>query len=407
MASAHNHTTPFAPRQSVHDQETLPFRPLNHRTSTLGAFFMASKAFIYSRAYTPTEKMLIQAIGLYDWGQGRGGFPSNATLIEACGLKTDGQDKGHKAVRRLLAGLQAKGAIRIEQVPWSKRNPTSRIIYLNQDILDDSVTTPGAQVRGPRALRSGDPPGAQVRGIDTGNSIDQGKHQQPIREDVGVLSASLNQEQENAALDEGVTQPTPVAPCNPDPVAPCNANPHLLPSPIPSEAPAALPLNPLVDEFLRANVPELAEREELESKALTWLRDWGPGQIIEAIKDPIARRSHGKPITTVAGYADAILKSKPKRSPGQSRSMSIASSVPNVPSDDKSRSAKITKKADELRESQRKARWNALTPDERAQIEADYDRHNPPAPGPPNLVRAARLIGCRELMDEMIHVAAD
>src|SRR4051794_20838964 len=69
-------------------------------------YFQAAAALIFHPELSPAEKLLVMAIGLSDRGDGNGGFPSNATLIKACGLKSTGPDKGMKALRRLLGGLR-------------------------------------------------------------------------------------------------------------------------------------------------------------------------------------------------------------------------------------------------------------------------------------------------------------
>jgi hypothetical protein len=94
------------------------------------SFARIPPALIFDESLMASERLLLIALRYYDWGNGDGCFPSNATLIKATGLKATGPDGGSNHLRRLLKSLKDQGYIRIETFKASKDNPTGRLIHV-------------------------------------------------------------------------------------------------------------------------------------------------------------------------------------------------------------------------------------------------------------------------------------
>ena len=95
------------------------------------AFFKMSRSLLKAQDLNFTEKALVAVLGLYDWGNGRGCWPCNATLIEGMGLVDDGPDgSSQRCIRRLISGLAAKGYARVVKVKRCPTNRTGRVIHL-------------------------------------------------------------------------------------------------------------------------------------------------------------------------------------------------------------------------------------------------------------------------------------
>jgi hypothetical protein len=151
-------------------------------------FFKATRALVFNVDLTTTEKLLIVAIGLYDWGDGRGGRPGNRELIRACGLKTDGKDGGQRCIRALLAGLVERQYLRVERTAPSPMNRTGRVLHLLPRAFglapDPGPGDPGGpdlEIRAPRTSKSSPTPDVQVLQIDPSLSSDPGPDSPPER----------------------------------------------------------------------------------------------------------------------------------------------------------------------------------------------------------------------------------
>jgi hypothetical protein len=152
-------------------------------------FFKTTRALVFNEDLTSTEKLLIVTIGLYDWGDGRGGHPSNRELIRACGLKADGRDGGQRCIRALLAGLVERRYLRVERTAASPSNRTGRVLHLLPRAFGVATAPgpgdPGApdlEIRGPRTSVSSPLPDLQVLQIDPSFSSDPGPDSPPERE---------------------------------------------------------------------------------------------------------------------------------------------------------------------------------------------------------------------------------
>lgn len=88
------------------------------------------------------ETLMVIALASYDWGDGRGCWPSNDTLAVHCRLKTDGPDRGHNAVRFLLKSLKDKGYVEIEAAKQCRENRTGRVLRLTAKANPPGDPTP-------------------------------------------------------------------------------------------------------------------------------------------------------------------------------------------------------------------------------------------------------------------------
>jgi hypothetical protein len=167
-------------------------------------FFKATRALVFNGDLTSTEKLLIVAIGLYDWGDGRGGHPSNRELVRACGLKADSKDGGQRCIRALLAGLVGRHYLRVQRIASSASNRTGRVLHLLPRAFgvapDPGSQDPGGpdmEVREPRTSMSSPTPDVQVLQIDPSFSSDPGPDSPPER---GPESADENDGERDAEV---------------------------------------------------------------------------------------------------------------------------------------------------------------------------------------------------------------
>jgi hypothetical protein len=167
-------------------------------------FFKATRALVFNVDLTTTEKLLIVAVGLYDWGDGRGGRPSNRELIRACGLKADGKDGGQRCIRALLAGLVGRQYLRVERTASSPMNRMGRVLHLLPRAYgvapDSGPGDPGGpdlEIREARTSKSSPTPDLQVLQIDPSFSSDPGPDSPSER---GPESANENDQDRDAEV---------------------------------------------------------------------------------------------------------------------------------------------------------------------------------------------------------------
>jgi hypothetical protein len=138
-------------------QSIAPIAPRPDVATRPEKFVKTPLSLLFGRPdLTTTEAVCIQALMSRDW-YGLGSHPGNKELMEACRFKDNG------SMSRLLAGLQRKGYIRIELVPWTMANPTGRIIHLTIPPIATTDNRPRLHGDSPPPFDAGDTYCSDVR----------------------------------------------------------------------------------------------------------------------------------------------------------------------------------------------------------------------------------------------------
>lgn len=155
---------------------------------------------------------------------------------------------------------------------------------------------------------------------------------------------------------------------------------------------------------LARKVPLWAERvaqrfPQFAAVALDWVKD----ALVESTdKEDLVRYAGG----VLRGYAEkggreGIEVAAPPRPPRPGFQLK-AGPAPNLPAEGETRALLASRRDPEAERAARKARWEALPPEERGAIESQFDADNPkPAGFPPKLWATTRSEGCLNLMDRL------
>ena len=144
-------------------------------------------------------------------------------------------------------------------------------------------------------------------------------------------------------------------------------------------------LDPRIEAELHRQIPDADEREALASKILTWTATHRTQWIINAIRQLAFNRAKmaakGQKIRDLAAYAEGILADW--KAAGRCTLRGVKEAIeqaPNTPSPEQADAAKAERQHLAATTQARHDRWQALSADAQAALQAEWEAANPPDP---------------------------
>ena len=176
--------------------------------------------------------------------------------------------------------------------------------------------------------------------------------------------------------------------------------------------PPAPPIDPAVAKVLDHHFPDPADQAVLHALIPTWTLlssiQWVINLIRQLAFNREKKRSKNEKIRDLADYAEGIFSEWKAKGKCSLRGIKEASApTPNVPTPEISAAMRLARDAVIDRDDQLRARLDQLSPEARAELEAEWDRDNPADPLIPRAMQrtiaklrsAERTAWCREELE--------